>query len=479
MKRLLCNTADLTAFYKAFQNTRREMMVSLAGLFVCTILLSLIFYWVEHRAQPEVFDSWGSSLVWAYSRYIEGGDGVFEGAPATVLGRVIAFLLGVIGIAIVAIPAGLIGSGFIDAIAEEKREQELESFRENLELAFRSLVNVNLREYQQTHSELCPLGNDKSGFYLPSYVPLTKVQLRYGMSMKDVHDTTAKYPTFRLANLAAMRADEDNPEDRLVITHQYINRPYGCFIDRGSQITIVSASSVLETLTGWSAHQLAMAGGFNLISKEIEPSISDFDSFMAMTDSVKVHGYSHEQLLQDKFRNKKKLRLYSDKVTNREEFMKDLRSVCRGEDSWLLFINTAIMSQSNTDEFHFSMSRANGEQPTVLASNTERYHQLQADFANMVHQEFGYSAVQSARYPLAKGFPCYRIMSDSPDARFNAFRLNVGAPVWLDGRNMIVIHKMAQTINAALGGSGMTAYDAKYLSSRHYGWRDYCTSMNP
>lgn len=63
--------------------------------------------------------------------------------------------------------------------------------------------------------------------------------------------------------------------------------------------------------------------------------------------------------------------------------------------------------------------------------------------------------------------------------RLRAFRLNVGAPVWLDGRNMIVIHKMAQTINAALGGSGMTAYDAKYLSSRHYGWRDYCPSMNP
>lgn len=44
----------------------------------------------------------------------------------------IASLLGIIGIAIVAIPAGLVGSGFMDAIAEEKRERELAEMRHRM-----------------------------------------------------------------------------------------------------------------------------------------------------------------------------------------------------------------------------------------------------------------------------------------------------------------------------------------------------------
>lgn len=123
---------DFASFYRAFLNTRRELAVSLVILLCITFALSTVFYLVEHTEQPDVFDGWWSCAVWAYSRYIEGGDGVFEGGPVTVVGRTIAFMLGLIGIAIVAIPAGIIGSGFLDAIAEEKREKELDSFKENL-----------------------------------------------------------------------------------------------------------------------------------------------------------------------------------------------------------------------------------------------------------------------------------------------------------------------------------------------------------
>ena len=112
---------ELDSFRKAFNNTKRELLLSLFFLIAITGVLSLIFMWREHTIQPDVFTGYGDVLAWAFSRYIEGGDGVFDGGPVTILGRVIAFLLGLIGIAIVAIPAGLIGSGFIEAIAEDKR----------------------------------------------------------------------------------------------------------------------------------------------------------------------------------------------------------------------------------------------------------------------------------------------------------------------------------------------------------------------
>lgn len=473
MNSLFVKMHELSAFRKAFMITQREMILSLCVLFVITFVMSLMFYLVEHKVQPDVFDSYGSCMVWAYSRYIEGGDGVFDGGPITIVGRIIAFLLGIIGIAIVAIPAGLIGSGFIDAIAEEKREKEIDGYKENLELAFRELVNVTLREYFQEHPDLCPFEKGKSGFYLPAFVPLAKVQIRHGMEIKDVFETAAKYPQFRIANLAAMHPKEENPADRLVLTHQLINTSYGCFIDRGSKITIVSPSSVLEALTGWFAHNLAMVGGFNLISKDIEPNLGDFDSFAAMTDSLKVNGYTYDELMKDKHKHAEKLKLYRQKENNRKEFLKDLRSVCKGEDSWLIFINTSIMSKSNTDEFHFTMSKANGTQPMVLDANLGQYERLITNFTEMVRSEFGYSAVQSSRYPLPAGFPAYKLKKETPDLAFNAFKVNIGAPVLLDARNLITIYRMAQSVNESLGGSGMTEYDAKYLTSRHFGLRDY------
>ena len=45
------------------------------------------------------------------------------------------------GVAIFAVPAGLIGSGLTDAMDEEKREDELNGFRRRMQKAFRRSAN--------------------------------------------------------------------------------------------------------------------------------------------------------------------------------------------------------------------------------------------------------------------------------------------------------------------------------------------------
>ena len=49
----------------------------------------------------------------------------------------IAAFIGILGIAIFAVPAGLIGSGFIEAIEEDLAKQKVESDIERLNRAFR------------------------------------------------------------------------------------------------------------------------------------------------------------------------------------------------------------------------------------------------------------------------------------------------------------------------------------------------------
>ena len=118
-----------TSVINAFRATKEEMLFSLAIVLVVTIFLSVIFFVIESTAQPDVFSRYSDAVIWAYSRYIEGGDAIFEGGPVTGAGKFIAAILGLVGIAIVAIPAGLVGSGFIEAMNAEKRELELEGFQ--------------------------------------------------------------------------------------------------------------------------------------------------------------------------------------------------------------------------------------------------------------------------------------------------------------------------------------------------------------
>ena len=105
------------------------MWLSLQLLFCITAILSLLLFYFEHEAQPEVFEHFWQALLWTFTRYLDNIDGIVEMAPVTTEGKVIAILLSIVAIAIVAIPAGLIGSGFMDAIAEDKREKEIEGFK--------------------------------------------------------------------------------------------------------------------------------------------------------------------------------------------------------------------------------------------------------------------------------------------------------------------------------------------------------------
>ena len=125
MKRKNYSLKSFSLFFKAIANTKHEMWVSLQVLVVITIILSVILFVVENMAQPDVYTNVWDSCLWAFMSYI-GDPGHFaEFAPVTLVGRVIAVLIGIIGIAIFAVPAGLIGSGFMDAIAEDRKEQQL------------------------------------------------------------------------------------------------------------------------------------------------------------------------------------------------------------------------------------------------------------------------------------------------------------------------------------------------------------------
>ena len=110
---------------RAIRAKKQEMVVSLQFLTIVTLILSFILFFVEHAAQPEVYDNGWTSVVWAFAQYIGDPGGFADTPPITFTGRIIACIIGVLGIAIFAVPAGLIGSAFTEVMDEDAKEEEL------------------------------------------------------------------------------------------------------------------------------------------------------------------------------------------------------------------------------------------------------------------------------------------------------------------------------------------------------------------
>jgi voltage-gated potassium channel len=78
-------------------------------------------YNVENEAQPDVFVNAFSGLWWAVATLTTVGYGDIY--PITVVGKILSAVIALLGIGLVAVPTGIISSGFIEQLSEEKEHK--------------------------------------------------------------------------------------------------------------------------------------------------------------------------------------------------------------------------------------------------------------------------------------------------------------------------------------------------------------------
>ena len=235
---------------KAISNKSRELLVSLEFLAIVTLILSFILYFVEHEAQPEVYENGWTSVVWAFAQYIGDPGGFADMPPVTLAGQIIACLVGILGIAIFAVPAGLVGSSFSDVMEEEQKKQELKDTAAAINEMM--LVKSTRRENMYWPAKNLSFGD---------------LTLNLSITEEEIIKSVAASSNLRVKNLAAVV--NDGPKTDMVVNQFCVNESYGCHLERGSSVTIVNPLGLGDNGLSYFDWHIAQLGGFNYVANEI------------------------------------------------------------------------------------------------------------------------------------------------------------------------------------------------------------------
>ena len=104
-------------FKKAFIIIKSELVLFFLATLFLIYLASVGIYYFENSAQPENFTSVFHSLWWSVATLTTVGYGDIY--PITVGGRIFTFFILMIGLSIVAVPAGLFSSAIKEILEEE------------------------------------------------------------------------------------------------------------------------------------------------------------------------------------------------------------------------------------------------------------------------------------------------------------------------------------------------------------------------
>jgi voltage-gated potassium channel len=98
---------------------QKEPLLAVCSMAMGYVLVSAL---VIFNVEPETYNSYFEAVYWAIVSLTTMGYGDIY--PVSVLGRVVTMVSSFVGIAIVALPSGIITAGYMDRLREIKEHRE-------------------------------------------------------------------------------------------------------------------------------------------------------------------------------------------------------------------------------------------------------------------------------------------------------------------------------------------------------------------
>lgn len=99
---------------EVFRRIKGELTLTFFLSLILIVFSGILVFYAENPYQPQVFKNIGSSIWWAFCTLTTVGYGDIY--PITVLGKLIATFVAIIGIGLIAIPTGLISATYVDVM---------------------------------------------------------------------------------------------------------------------------------------------------------------------------------------------------------------------------------------------------------------------------------------------------------------------------------------------------------------------------
>jgi len=113
-------SSSMNMLLAVMKDESRAIGAAMFVLMLLVIITASLTYLFEHTAQPDAFSSIPAAMWWAIITMTTVGYG--DIVPITVPGKIMGAIISVIGIGMVALPAGLLASGFSNELHRRKRE---------------------------------------------------------------------------------------------------------------------------------------------------------------------------------------------------------------------------------------------------------------------------------------------------------------------------------------------------------------------
>jgi voltage-gated potassium channel len=104
---------------RVVRKKQEELAIALLMLVFTLLFAGSLMYYAEHAAQPETFSSIPASFWWAIATLTTVGYG--DIVPVTGPGKLLGAVIAVAGIGLFALPAGILGAGFLEEV-QARRE---------------------------------------------------------------------------------------------------------------------------------------------------------------------------------------------------------------------------------------------------------------------------------------------------------------------------------------------------------------------
>ncbi len=105
---------------RVVRSRRQELGLTLAAIGIALVAASTVEYVLENGAQPDKFASVPAAMYWGIVTLTTVGYG--DVTPVTPGGRAVAGFVALLGIALIALPAGILSSGFAEEFARGRRD---------------------------------------------------------------------------------------------------------------------------------------------------------------------------------------------------------------------------------------------------------------------------------------------------------------------------------------------------------------------